>query len=328
MNAPHIRKKQNTPQIYLDVVIALLPCCVAAVYMYGVRAAVLLLWAALLHAFLDWIFAQYVRREQAYIDLSGLTSGLILVLLLPPTVSIWVVSAGVLFSSVVVKQFFGGAGNNLFNPAFAARAFLAVAFSDKTSVIAEPFQSRFYLESLISGPSGLLSAAPGHAGWLQLMTGFFPGAMGLTGAVFAVAGGVYLAARGVLKLQTPIAYAVTLISGYWMFFFGTADLKGMIGFLAGSGVVFCAVFALGDFSTVPTSGSGRIAFGIGTGVLTLALFSIGQSVMAIISSVLLMNAVTPILEFYIRPRVFAHKHWFSRKGKNDSERFEEGGTRA
>ncbi|MBN1775930.1 MAG: RnfABCDGE type electron transport complex subunit D [Clostridiales bacterium] len=314
MSAPHIRSKKNAPQIYLDVVIALLPCCVAAIYAYGIRAVILLLWGAFLHALTDHIFSRFVRREQVYLDLSGLISGLILVLLLPPTVSLWAVAAGVLFSSVVVKQFFGGVGSNLFNPALAGRAFLAVAFSETTNTLARPFADRWSLITLITGPRDAVSAVIGQPDWLEILSGLFPGAMGLTSAVFAAAGGVYLLYRGILKLHAPLSYMITLIAGYWIFFLNGASVSGMLSLLFTSGVVFCAAFALGDFSTVPTSGPGRIAFGIGTGIWTLMMLASGQSNLAIVFSVLLMNGVTPVLEFYIRPRIFAQQPWYFQKG--------------
>lgn len=319
---PHIRKKQNAPQIYLDVVIALLPCCVAAVYAYGLRAAVLLLYGALLHAVTDHLFARFVRREQVYLDLSGLISGLILVLLLPPTVSLWVVSAGVLFSSIAVKHFFGGVGCNLFNPALAGRAFLAVAFSTTTVVATEPMANRLAWTGLITGPVGEASAIPGDLGWIEILSGLFPGAMGLTGLLFAAAGGVYLLFRGIIRLQTPVAYLTTLIAGYWIVFFESASVDGMIRLFATSGFVFLAVFALGDFSTVPTSGTGRIAFGIGSGLLTLLLLLFEETVLAVISPILLMNLGTPVFEFYIRPRVFARRPWYSRKDEPPDQKTE------
>ncbi len=313
MNAPHIRRKQNAPQLYLDVVIALLPCCVAAIYAYGLRALVLLLWGAMLHTLTDHLFSRFVRREQAYPDLSGLISGLILVLLLPPTVSIWAVSAGVLFSSIVVKQFFGGVGSNLFNPALAGRAFLAVAFAKTTTVLAEPLSSRWALFTLMAGPASAVSATPGNPDWLEILTGLFPGAMGLTGALFAAAGGVYLLLRGIIKLHAPLSYMITLTVGYWLFFFGEASVIGMLRMLTSTGVIFCATFALSDFSTVPISSPGRIAFGIGTGITALILFSSGRPDLAVVFPVLAMNGVTPVFEFYIRPRIFAQHPWYSRK---------------
>jgi electron transport complex protein RnfD len=314
-SAPHIHRKQNAPQIYIDVVIALLPCCVAAIYAYGLRAAVLLLWGSILHAVSDYVFSRFVRREQVYPDMSGLISGLILVLFLPPTVSIWAVASGVLFSSVVVKQFFGGVGSNLFNPALAGRAFLAVAFAKTTSTLSSPFVGFWSLKTLITGPQEAVSAAIGNPDWLKILSGLFPGAMGLTGAVFAAVGGLYLVFRGILKLQAPLSYIITIVAGYWLFFLDGASVVGMLRLLFTSGVLFCAAFALGDFSTIPTSGSGRIAFGIGTGIWTLLMFAAGQSTLAVVFPVLIMNGMTPILEFYIRPRIFASPPWYARKAE-------------
>lgn len=317
-SGPHVRIQKNAPKIYMDVMIALLPCCVAAVYCYGLRALILLLWGPLLHILTDHFFARFVRREQVYLDLSGGVSGLILVLLLPPTVSVWAVSAGILFSSVIVKQFFGGVGCNLFNPAFAGRAFMAIAFAGTTETLVQPLTGFFRWNTLFFGPGEMISVAPETSEWLEILSGIYPGAMGLTGILFAVAGAVYLTIRGILRLQAPLAYFGTIVTGYWVFFLKDASINGLLSLIATSGIFFCAAFAFGDFTTIPSSATGRVVFGIGTGVLAMILISCGHTILAVVSPVLLMNGVTPLLEFYIRPRVFAKGNWYSRKGLPDS----------
>jgi len=315
MFAPHIHCDRSAPQIYLDVMVALLPCCAAAIYYYGIRALILLFWGATLFVFSDHFFTKYFRKENTYFDVSSIVSGTILVLLLPPTVSIWTLSAGVLFSSIIVKQVFGGPGANIFNPALAGRAFLAIAFSAQTSAYATPLTDSLVGKSLFVGSVDVVGAASSVGesidySLLEILSGAFPGAMGITGAVFALMGGLYLVTRGLLKLHAPIAYLLTIIAGYWLFFLGHASLSGLASILVMSGVSFCAVFSLGDYSTTPTSRAGRIIFGIGTGILALLFFAFGNALLAIVFPVLMMNGATPILEFYIRPRIFAKKAWY------------------
>jgi electron transport complex protein RnfD len=300
----------------MDVLVALLPCCAAAVYYYGIRALILLFWGAALFSLSDHFFTKRFRNDNSYFDVSSIVSGTILVLLLPPTVSIWTLSAGVIFSSIIVKQLFGGPGSNLFNPALAGRAFLAIAFPAQTSVYVSPLMGRMSGESLFAGPVGAFGAATSVGesisnSWLEILSGAFPGAMGVTGAIFALMGGLYLLTRGLLKLHAPIAYMLTIIAGYWLFFIGRASISGIASLLLMSGVSFCAVFPLSDYSTTPTSKTGRIIFGIGTGMITLVFMATGNTLFAIIFPVLVMNGATPILEFYIRPRIFAKKAWYS-----------------
>jgi electron transport complex protein RnfD len=316
--APHIHCDRSAPLIYLDVLIALLPCCAAAVYYYGIRALILLLWGATLFVFSDHFFSKWFRQDISNFDVSSIVSGTILVLLLPPTVSIWTLSAGVLFSSIIVKQVFGGPGTNILNPAIAGRAFLAIAFSAQTSVYATPITERLAGESLITGSVDAVGAASflGKSisySLLEILSGAVPGAMGITGAIFAIMGGVYLLIRGLLKIHAPIAFLLTIIAGYWLFFIGRSSLPGLAALLLMSGVSFCAVFSLGDYSTTPTSKAGRVIFGIGAGILALLFFSFGNALFAIIFPILIMNAATPILEFYIRPRIFAKKPWYYAK---------------
>lgn len=313
--APHIRCDRSAPRIYMDVLVALLPCCVAAVYYYGIRALILLLWGVTLFSLCDHFFSKHFRNDNSYFDVSSIVSGTILVLLLPPTVSIWTLSAGVIFSSIIVKQLFGGAGSNLFNPALAGRAFLAIAFSAQTSVYASPMTERLSGASLFAVSVEASGAAQvGESisnSWLTILSGAFPGAMGVTGAIFAVMGGVYLMTRGLLKLHAPIAYVLTIIAGYWFFFLGRASISGLISLVLMNGVSFCAIFALSDYSTTPTSKTGRVIFGIGAGMISLLFMAAGYTFFAIIFPVLIMNGATPILEFYIRPRIFAKKAWYS-----------------
>lgn len=326
--APHIHCDRSAPQIYLDVFVALLPCCVAAVYYYGIRALILLFWGATLFVFSDHFFSRFFRKENSYYDMSSIVSGTILVLLLPPTVSIWTLSAGVLFSSVIVKQVFGGPGSNIFNPALAGRAFLAIAFSAQTAVYASPLTGRLAGETLVTGPAGAIGAALPSTdiishGLPEILSGAFPGAMGITGVIFALMGGLYLLIRGLLRTHVAVAYLTTIVAGYWLFFMGRASIQGLVSILIMSGVVFCAVFSLGDYSTTPTSKGGRIIFGIGAGILTLLFFAFDNPLYATIFPVLIMNLTTPILDFYIRPRIFAKQFWFLTRENQPSLQSEE-----
>lgn len=315
--APHIRKEMNGALIFPHVLIALAPCGVAAIYYYGIRALILLLFGMVTFTISDYLFVRYVRKETYVWEASSLVSGAILTLILPPTISIWTLLLGVVFASVIIKQCFGGLGCNLFNPALAASAFLHVAFPSLVSTYAEPISSRWSSLSLLTGPvDAVSSATPSMAGGdtalFELLSGRYAGVMGETCALLIVLGGIYLVWQGILRLHAPAAYILVLSVGYWIASGFHAAPQGMWVSLITGGILFGAVFTMGDYTTTPISQTGRVIFGAGAGLLTLLIQHYGNASFAVGFSILAMNAVTPILDLYIRPRAFSKTQWFLR----------------
>jgi electron transport complex protein RnfD len=324
--APHIRREQNGELIFPHVLIALAPCYIAAIYYYGIRALFLIAFGMVTFTVSDYLCVRFMRKETYVWDASSLVSGAILTLILPPTISIWTLLIGILFASVIVKQCFGGLGSNLFNPALAACAFLSIAFPAQVSSYTEPMTSRFELTSLLTGPVDVISSATpamtgGETGIFELLSGRYAGAMGETCTILILASGVYLVRQGILRVQAPIAYLVVVFAGYWMVSGVGASLQGAWMSIITGGVIFGAVFAMGDYTTTPVSRLGRILFGIGAGLLTLLTQRFGNPSFAVGFSILAMNLVTPILDLYIRPRVFSKPVWYasSASGANDTE---------
>ena len=324
--APHIRKEQNGELIFPHVLIALAPCYVAAVYYYGIRALFLIAFGMITFTVSDFLCVRFFRKEIYVWDAGSLVSGAILTLILPPTISIWTLLIGVLFASVIVKQCFGGLGSNLFNPALAASAFLSIAFPTQVSTYAEPISSRFVFSSLLTGPVDAISSATptmtgGETGIFELLSGRYSGAMGETCTILILISGVYLVRQGILRVQAPIAYLAVVFAGYWLVSGAGASLNGAWVSIITGGVIFGAVFAMGDYTTTPVSRLGRIFFGIGAGLLTLLIQRFGNPSFAVGFSILAMNLVTPILDLYIRPRVFSKPVWHapSAAAANDTE---------
>lgn len=319
--APHIHKEMNINLIYPHVLIALLPCAAAAVYYYGIRALMLLLVGMTSYVLSDYLFCQFVRREKYVWDASGLVSGAILALILPPAIPLLYLIIGVFFASIVIKQCFGGLGSNLFNPAIAARAFLSIAFPSIDAAYTEPIISRWSATSLIYGPIDTVSSA---TPWIsqkehvfELLSGRYPGAIGTTCAVAIIIGGIYLVRHGILRVEAPLTYLLVLILGYWLGKGSQATLFEMFYWIFTGGILFAAVYAMGDYSTTPTTKYGRLIFGAGAAVLTLFIREFGNSSYAVGFAVLAMNAAVPILDMYIRPRIYSMPSWFSGKKKAD-----------
>ncbi len=305
----------NVALIYPNVLVALLPAAAAAVYYYGIRALLILLTAMLFTSAGEFVFIRYMRKQRFVWDASALVSGAIFALILPPTVPLWLVILGALFASVVVRQCFGGLGCNLFNPALAACAFLSLAFPSYMSVYESPLTSRWSVSSLFTGAADAVSSATPAAaktGMLlfDLFSGRYPGAIGETCAIAILLGGAYLLWLGILRYGAPLTYLLLLAAGTWLI----EGPSAVPAFLLTGGVLFGAVFSMGDYTTTPISGSGRVIFGAGAAMLTLIMRQFGNTSYAVGFSILVMNTLTPILDFYIRPRVFSMPNWFSKKG--------------
>ena len=312
--APHIHKDLGISMIYPHVLVALLPTAIAGVYYYGIRALLLVLCGMASCAVFDFLFVRYIRKEKYVWEASSLVSGAILALLFPPTVPVWILIFGAFFSTILVKQCFGGLGSNLFNPAFAARAFLSLAFPTLTAVYTEPTASRWEVLSLLFGPQQtetVANSGGAGAGVLELLSGRFAGEIGTTCVFALLIGAVYLFSIGILRPQAPLFYFGVLCI-LFLLFPGAQGLSlgYLIRSLAVGGVLFAGVFALNDYSTTPTTPLGRSVFGVGAGLLTFLLCRITTIAVSVSFAILVMNAVTPILDFYIRPRIFGSPSWF------------------
>ncbi len=312
--APHIKREMNVALIYPNVLVALLPAAAAAVYYYGIRALMILLTSMFFMSAGEFVFIRYIRKQRFAWDASSLVSGAVFAMILPPTVPLWLVILGALFAAVVVKQCFGGLGCNLLNPALAGCAFLSLAFPSYMSVYSAPLVSRWSAASLFAGAADAASSATPAAAksgvlLFDLFSGRYPGAIGETCAIAILLGGAYLFRVGILRFGAPFTYLILLAAGTWLF----DGIPAVPGVLLTGGVLFGAVFAMGDYSTTPISGSGRVIFGAGAAALTLIMRQFGNTSYSVGFSVLAMNMLTPILDFYIRPRVYSMPNWFSKR---------------
>jgi electron transport complex protein RnfD len=264
----------------------------------------------LLSAVCDYTFVQIVRKEKYVWEGSPLVSGAILAMFLPPNTPIWMLILGVFFSCILTKQCFGGLGSNLFNPALAAKAFLTLMFPQTMSSFSDPILSRWQFDSLLYGPSSetSLTQLPSTTGLFEFMSGRYAGNIGTTCTIAILLGAVYLILIGLMRIQAPLTYLGVLCGGYFLLndpaFF---SVEGMLRMLLTDGFLFVAVFAMSDYSTTPTTSVGRLIFGAGSGFLTILLLGLGNPLHAVVFPVLFMNATTPILDLYFRPRLFARK---------------------
>jgi len=302
--APHIRDTSSSRRIMLDVILALVPASIAGMVFFGYRAVLVLLVSILTAILAEWGFNRLVKKPDTTKDLSAVVTGLLLAMTLPSSVPLWIPIIGAIFAIVIVKQLFGGLGQNFVNPALGARAFLQIAYPAQLSRFYLPLQA-----DAVTGatPLGYLSYAdfvPTTQHYIDAFIGMTGGSLGETSAALLLIGAGYLFVRKVISWRIPCAFigsflAMTLIFGRHGVMTGFAFYELLIG-----GLALAAFFMATDYSSSPITPKGKIVFGIGCGVLTAMIRIFGGYPEGAKYAILIMNMAVPLIEQYTRPRVF------------------------
>lgn len=305
--APFIHTEKNAPYIYLTLIAAMVPCAIYGAFYYGLRAIILILFCMVTFTLSDLLFTRISGRggKGDYFDLSSASSGLMLALILPPDTSLVAALAAVLFGSIVTKQIFGGPGSNLVNPAAAGRLFVSLVMPSSLLGYAEGgSEGWFTLRTLIFGSKGGEFHDYTNCSFPELITGNFPGTIGAACATCVLLGGFFLIMRGSIRMYAPIAYLVTLTV-----FFPLSNVlergkgfsyEGYVAFMLASGVVFVAVFMLGDLTTMPSRFSAGFFAGMVCALLTLVLRAFLRPDTALIAPVLSVNFMSFVLDFLMK----------------------------
>ena len=288
--APHIHGGASTRRIMLDVVIALLPACVAAVILFGLKALIVLLACVASAVLLEALFNLAVRKEQTIGDFSAVVTGVLLGLNLSTNVPVWQCCVGSAFAVIVVKGLFGGLGHNFANPAIAARVFMLIAFSavaggaNPTAV--ELTSSATPLEQLAGG----VSEAPSL--W-QMFIGLRGGAIGETCILALLIGFAYLLIRRVIKWHIPVVFIGTV---FVLYLIATGDVSMALYQILAGGLFLGAIFMATDYVTSPITQKGRVVYALGCGAITFIIRYFGRYPEGVSFSILCMNVLTPLIE--------------------------------
>ena len=268
------------------VIIALLPSVVASAIYFGFRAILLIAICVATCVLTEFVCRKLMKRNQTISDLSACVTGILLALNLPVTLPIWEAVIGSFVAIAVVKQLFGGIGQNFANPAIVGRIVLMLSFTADMTTWAIP---KYYQNSgeVITGATPLVS---GDASYLDLFLGNVGGCLGETSALAILIGGLFLIVMKVISPSAPISFIgtvaiLTAITG--------GDVRYQV--LAG-GLLLGAFFMATDYSTTPITEKGRIVFGIGCGIITFVIRNYGGYPEGVSFSILLMNVLTPYID--------------------------------
>ena len=307
-SSPHIRHEDNTRQIMVDVIIALMPALAIAIYVFGPRALTLTAVSAAGCLFFEWLYQRLMKKPVTIGDCSALVTGILLAYCLPVSSPMWMVLIGDAFAIIVVKQLYGGIGKNFMNPDLSARAFLMSfpvimttwpAIRTKLPLFATP--------DVVSSATPLASLKQGmmpNASLTDLALGMVGGSMGEISALALLAGGLYLISRKVITFHTPVAYLGTVALLCFLFPHGNGRVEFMLAELCSGGLMLGAIFMATDYSTSPVTKKGQVVFGIGCGLLTVFIRFFGNMPEGVSYSILVMNATVFLIEKVTRPRKY------------------------
>lgn len=309
-SSPHITSKTTVRNIMADVIVALLPAGIAGCVFFGLNAVLLVLVCVASCLLFEWGARKIMKRPSSVGDLSAVVTGLLLAYCLPPQLPLWMAVIGSFTAIVVVKQFFGGIGQNFANPAATARIVLMVSFPVHMTSWVQAFDAVTVATPLAQMKGGELAPSGGLI-W-SLLIGPEAGCIGEVSRLLLLLGGIYLVARRVISPVMPLCF---MGSAALMAFLCGAD--PLLHLLSG-GLVLGAVFMATDYSTSPINPLGKVIAGILCGVLTIVIRLYTNLPEGVSYAILIMNIVTPLIEKAVYPKYFGQRE-LGRKPKKEKK---------
>ena len=298
--SPHVVTPTNTTTMMRDVLIALTPALIASALIFGARALLVVGVCVLTCVLCELLFEKACKKPVTVGDLSACVTGVILAYNLPVGIPIWQAVFGSIVAIIVVKQLFGGIGQNFANPAATARIVMLLAFSGTMTTWVHPdavsratplvlLSKQFSVA--VSGATPVVLPPLG-----DMFLGLHGGSLGETSALALLIGGLYLLARRVISWHTPVALLGTVAVFTWAM--GAPPLYHLLS----GGVMIGAFFMATDYATTPSTNTGRVIFGIGCGVITVVIRLWGNYPEGLSFAILLMNILTPHISALTRKK--------------------------
>lgn len=301
-SSPHLRSNESVSTVMRDVLIALAPATLAAVYYFRMGAVVTILSGLLGAILTEYIIQKAMKKPITINDYSAAITGLLVAFNVPASAPWWLTFIGSVFAIAVVKQLFGGLGHNFMNPALAARAMLLASWPVQMTSWVKPGADAVATATPLAALKGPEAAVATKAGLIDLFTGNVGGCVGETSAILLIIGGVYLIYRGVITYVIPAYYIGTV--AILTFVFGGFDPQMVLYHVLAGGLIMGAFFMATDYASSPVTPKGQIIYAVGCGVLTSVIRLWGGYPEGVSYSILLMNVAAPLIDKYTSPKVF------------------------
>ena len=295
-SSPHIRSKVTTSNIMLMVIIALLPATAFGVYNFGFSALIVVVLTTASAVLTEYLYQKLMHKKVTIGDYSAALTGLLLALNLPAEAPWWMCVLGSVFAILVVKQVFGGLGQNFMNPALGARCFLLISFTGRMTT--------FTYDGVTGATPLALLKAGEQVDVFDMFIGNISGTIGETSVIALLIGAIFLVVMGVIDFRIPVTYIVTFAIFVIIFGGHGLDFNYVAAHLCGGGLMLGAWFMATDYVTSPITKRGQILYGVCLGILTGLFRLFGGSAEGVSYAIIFSNLLVPLMEKVTLPKPF------------------------
>lgn len=304
-SSPHVRSKVSTSGIMGTVLLALLPAALFGIYNFGPHALLLILISMATCVATEAVYEHFMHKKLTIKDYSAAVTGLLLTLNLPPSAPWWIPVIGGVFAVLVVKQLFGGLGQNFMNPALAARCFLLISFTGRMTNFAVPESAWGNVVDTVSGATPLVALKAGESvDIMSLFLGNVQGTIGETSALAILVGAAILLGTKVIDCRIPLTYIGTFAVFVLLFGGHGFDINYLAAHLFGGGLMLGAWFMATDYVTTPITKKGQLVYGVCLGVFTGLFRIFGGSAEGVSYAIIFCNLLVPLIERVTMPVAF------------------------
>lgn len=307
--SPHTRSSVSTPNLMFGVIAALLPALAVSVYYFGIGTLIVTLTSVASCVLFEYLIQKFLLKQQPTIsDGSAILTGLLLAFNLPSNLPIGIIIVGAAFAIGVGKMAFGGLGQNLFNPALAGRVFLLISFPVQMTTWPVP---KGFSTNYIDAETGAtaLNMLKNHFGSLpettDMLLGQMGGSLGEVSAIALLIGFAFLLFRRIITWHIPVTiFATVFVFQGILYLADPTQFASPVAHLLAGGLMLGAIFMATDYVTSPMSICGKVVYAIGIGIITVVIRNFGSFPEGMSFAILIMNAVTPLINTYIKPKRF------------------------
>lgn len=318
--SPHAHGTDSVERNMRGVIIALLPALLMSFYYFGVGSVVVCVTSVAACMFFEWAITKYMlHRQPSLTDCSAMITGLLLGMNLPSNFPLWMILIGALIAIGVGKMSFGGLGGNIFNPALVGRCFLLVSFPAAMTVWPTQGQLTSYTDAMTgatplslmkdaikTGNPAILDKMPDSIDLLlgNISNGFGAGAIGEVSALALLIGLVYMLWKRIITWHTPVSIMATVFVFSALLHIANPVYAHPMQVLLSGGLMLGAIFMATDYVTSPMTHRGQLIYGVAIGFLTVVIRNWGSYPEGMSFAILIMNAFTPLINFYVKPKRF------------------------
>ncbi len=314
--SPHVHTGDSTRKIMYRVVYAMIPVLLWSVFVFGLDALRVTLIAVLACLAFEYIIQKYlVKIKPTITDGSALITGILIAFNVPSNIPWWIIVIGSIAAIGIGKLSFGGLGNNIFNPALVGRVFMLISFP--VQMTSWPANSRSGIDAVTSATplgiikEGILNGTPVSEisqklpSTIDMLFGNIGGSLGEISALLLIVGGLYMLFTKVITWHIPVSIMATVAlvaTIFWVI--NPNEYINPVYHLLSGGLMLGAIFMATDMVSSPMNPKGQLIFGIGIGIITISIRLWGAYPEGISFAILIMNAVTPLINTYVKPKRF------------------------